>query len=304
MDESAYAAWMGTALDSYAVTQERARQTRLGISDIGTCREKARRLLAGERATDAPSLRAAEMGTAVHQYVAMALASSYPGLLIERKITVSLPNNTIIIPGTADIIDPHEPSVTDLKTRQNAAALAYTASHGADDQQRYQRHLCYLGALQEGLVPMEGITRNVWLPRAGDTDDVIVEQEPFSWDVIKEVDEWLEHVAYAAAHHELAPRDKHAAWCAKFCQFYSDCRLGSDSARVDDPALIDAAQSWDHHDRAAKHHRAIADGAKQELEVLQGHDPRYVVEIPGGTVGWVYVHRESNPYYKIEKRKS
>lgn len=299
--EQEFADFLTTVMDGYAATTPRSRQTQLGISDVGVCREKARRLLAGIEPCDAPSLRAAEMGIAVHEFVEKALRW-HGELITEYRTKVELPNGTLTIPGTVDIIDRDEPSVTDLKTVDDKDELAYTRARGSTDQQRFQRHLCYLAVHQEGLVPVEGLTRNVWLPRAGDTDELVVEQEPFSLDVIAEVEEWLLHVTYAAAHGEEAPRDKPAAWCARFCQFYSDCRNTSDSQLIDDPEFIDAAQTYDVNHNLAKMHESIAAGARKVLIPLQGYEPRKEVPIDGGYLGWVWVNRESNPHYKIERR--
>jgi hypothetical protein len=70
----------------------------------------------------------------------------------------------LIIPGTVDIIDPAEPSVTDLKTRPDAAALAYTQAHGADEQQRCEQSVAaglahFLGSNAADQAPISALTR-------------------------------------------------------------------------------------------------------------------------------------------------
>jgi hypothetical protein len=304
LTEAEYAARYSVSLDGYAMTRKRSLQAGIGVSDVGFCREQARRVIAGMPETDSPSLRAAEAGQAHHDYAEKARAWDRPDLIHNHKLEIFLPSGRLMIPGTADEIDPTEPSVTDLKTKATRRELLLVRRSGASEKERFQRHLYYLGAVQAGLVPHEGIVRNIWMSRAGDTEEMVVEQEPFDMAVVHEADEWLGGVLYAAKHGEEAPRDIHAARCREICPFYTDCRGGRDEdIVVTDPYLVEAGHIYANYHRLSQENDLIAQGAREALIPLQGHDPRYEIPVEDGVLGWVRVNTDP-PTYRLELRKA
>jgi hypothetical protein len=216
-----------------------------GVSDIGICRERTRRNLTGVERTDPDSSSAATIGTYIHAGALVAYQKSFPHVLIEHSVTVTLPSGAVI-PGNGDIIDPDEPSATDLKT---VDGIEYVRKHGPTDQQRIQRTLYALGAWQAGLfgdIPIESvICRNVWVDRSGGTDEVIVDQEPFNWHWVEEAEAWLSDVRYAVTNGEEASKDKPIPFCSTCCPFYTGCR-GSDipPAVITDPEIVLAAKTY------------------------------------------------------------
>lgn len=216
-----------------------------GVSDIGVCRERTRRNLIGAERTDADSSSAATIGTYIHAGALVAYQQSFPHVLIEQGFNVILPSGAVI-PGHGDIIDPDEPSYTDLKT---VDGIEYPRKHGPKQEQRIGRALYALGAWQNGFfgdAPIESVVcRNVWVDRSGGTDEVVVEQELFSWDLIREAEEWLSDVRYAVDHGEEASKDKPIPFCQTSCPFYTDCR-GSDipPAVIIDPEIVQAARTY------------------------------------------------------------
>lgn len=211
-------------LQAFDTQRPRSRQSdagTIGVSDLHTCREKVRRTLLGMVQTDTTENWAALVGTYVDEGVKTARKAARPWLIHDAEITVTLPNG-IVIPGHADEIDPQEPSVTDLKTK---AELAGVRRVGADEKERAQRHLYYLGAMQNGLIDGDqGIVRNIYLDRSGRDSHPHVEQEPFSMDVVYTAQAWLEDAVYAAEHGEEALKEWPRTMCDRYCPFVTSCR--------------------------------------------------------------------------------
>lgn len=231
-----YAAITSMDLHALDLTHPRTRQAlsgQVGISDLGKCQEQTRLLIGQQQPTDSPSTWAAQVGTALHDKWAAARAAGNPRLMHNVKVELTLPNG-LVVPGTADEVDPDEPSVTDAKTKNG---LAVVRRQGADRQQRWQRHGYYGALVQAGILPAEGIVRNVFLDRSGRDDRPHVEQEPYDPSVLDEMSAWLDEVidAHKAGHEAL--KEKPRTFCMRYCQFYSMCRL----PEVDAPLLFDAA---------------------------------------------------------------
>lgn len=290
-----YAASMATSLDVYEAMRPRSLQTELGVSSLGHCASEAKFRLLGTPATDAPTARQALFGTAAHDLIGKARQLTKPRLLIEQKLEITMPCG-VVIPGHADEIDPDEPSVTDWKTVADEADMVLLRRTGSSEQQRWQRHVYAWGAIQAGLLPAEGvIVRNVWVDRSGTSTHLHVEQEPFDINQVYAADRWLEGVRYAAEHEEETPRDKHHAWCERFCEFFTACRGGQahPDLIVTDPALVQAAELVLEGRAKEKEGKGIADGAKRRLEPLQSQADGDVASFSAGDyrVRWAWANR-------------
>lgn len=302
MTPDEYAAQLATDLDIAQETAPRSLQRHLGISDLGSCHAEALYKLRQTEPTDHVEGWQALFGGAVGDAIEKARAAR-PHLLHQVPVVVTLPSGRQI-PGTADEVDPAEPSVTDFKSKDDEAKLVWQRNQGATDQQRFQRHLCYLGAHQAGLVPEQGIVRNAYVARSG-RGAPLIEQEPFSMDVVLEADRWLGDVLYAAEHGEEASKDHHYSWCAEWCPFFTLCRDG-DSAVTDmitDLELVAAT----HATREARSAAKVADleekAARSVLEPLQRTAEGGLVawETPDGGRGrWVWINKKNGGYWKLE----
>lgn len=211
-----YAAITSMDLHALDLTHPRTRQAlsgQVGISDLGKCQEQTRLLIGQQQPTDSPSTWAAQVGTALHDKWAAARAAGNPRLMHNVKVELTLPNG-LVVPGTADEVDPDEPSVTDAKTKNG---LAVVRRQGADRQQRWQRHGYYGALVQAGILPAEGIVRNVFLDRSGKDDRPHVEQEPYDPTVLDEMAAWLDEVvdAHKAGHEAL--KEKPRTFCRSYC---------------------------------------------------------------------------------------
>ena len=195
----------------------------LGVSDIGHCRSYAARFLNGDPFTDAPQSHQAMLGTWIHD-AALPIIAAARGAHHEAELTVTLSNGFEVL-GHADLIEPDEPSVTDLKTGRDN--LPHARRHGANGQQKSQRHLYGAGAVQAGLVPEKNlIVRNIWVDVTALDEEPHVEQEPYDRTYLDHAATWVDEVMYTVDQGQVgdAPRDKDVFWCRSFCPFVTACR--------------------------------------------------------------------------------
>lgn len=294
-DPDTYAALFTMSLKAADASRDRSQQTAagiVGVSDLFSCQEKVRLTVLGTPWTDVPQTSAAWVGSAVHEAVGAARKQTFPHLLIEQEVRIELPSGLTIL-GHVDEIDPEEPSVTDYKT---AAGLEYVRKHGPDENQRVQRSLYYYGAMQQGLVPDNGICRNVWLDRSGKDPEPFVSQEPFNMDYVHAADLWLQQVVEAVKDGVEAPKEWPLYRCQSFCPWFTQCR-GRDLPELhsNDPEVIRAAQEVWESRAAEKQAKALV---QQALPFLAGFD---------GIAGEFRVKHvqvnAANPYIKTDVEK-
>lgn len=301
MDARSYAAGFRADIDVYEAREERSRQTELGVSDIGVCREKARRIIAKVPASDAPSTWAAFSGKANHDRITMIRREANPHMLFGTELRIVLPSGIEVL-GHLDELDPLEPSVTDYKTK-TYEGLELVRRTGVTDENRYGRMLYYLGAYQAGLVPAEGIVRNIYLDRSGKDPELVIQQEPFSMDIVYEADLWLQDVHYAAEHDELAPLDKHFSWCETYCEFFRNCRQVRTGKLVEGAEATAAARVYLDATQVRKRATAARDGARASLgEPVAGENH---VEVAGDVrLAWIWVNHPRTPYHRLEAKRA
>lgn len=299
-----YCASMAVALNTYDLMRPRSLQVELGVSSVGHCYSEALYRLTGVEPTDAPNSRQAMHGSALHEMFAAARAAHNPSLLHEKELRGTLPSG-IPIMGHADEIDPNEPSVTDWKTLGDESDLASQRRKGSSDQQRFQRHLYYYLAHQNGLVPAEGIVRNWWVDRAGYDQWGFVEQEPFDMEVVHSADAWLTSVKYSAEHGEETPREKHYDWCSRFCEFFTHCRSGQNADLIiTDPELIAAAEHVYLGRKEAKEASGIETAGKRVLAVLQKDGEMESYTAGDYRIRMTWVNSANGGYWKTSVNKT
>lgn len=265
-----YAAALRFDIDAADALKPRALLTdsgHVGMSSL-RCREQIRRTLAKIPQSDSPPRWKAIIGTALHEQVEGALKEAHPDWLYEVNVTAELPSG-VKISGTCDWADPSEPSVTDCKTK---ALLAPARKMWAGERSyRFQRHLLYLGFVQQHGFPEQGIVRNVVLDRTGKDAHPFVWQEPFSMDVVREADEFLSDVWYALDHDETAPRDVEGHECS-YCPWFTACR-GSDivTGPITNARLADAVNTYGEAKLARDEAQDVMDGLREVVIGVTGY---------------------------------
>lgn len=281
-----YAALIHADLRAYDNASERSQQSMNGIlgpSDIGFCRQKATLVTRGVDPTDPKKMWAAQVGTAIHNYVELALKNSHPdwlmGSIDKITVTATLPSGASIS-GHPDIIIPSDNTILDIKT---VDGFEWVKRNGTSDSHKYQRHLYALGAMQEGI--LDGTkpvyVGNLYFDRAGNEQAPILHIEEFDHALSDEIDSWISDVSYAVMNDEDASRDIPSSVCSQICEFFTVCRgnlpvhegqdfTDSDDLRAAIRMVVEAQQM-------EKKAKALKASGKKVLAGFNGTDGEYQV---------------------------
>jgi len=270
----------------FETASERSQQSRLGIlgpSDIGFCRQKAALVTRGIDPTDEKKMWAAQVGTAIHNYVEAVLKQRHPdwilGSIDKLHVTATLPSGAAI-GGHPDIVIPELNAVIDIKT---VDGFEWVRRQGTSDSHKYQRWLYALGCIQEGV--LDG-TKTVWVgnlyfDRSGKEQNPLIHLEEFTYDLDHEIDSWIHDVQYAVMHDEDAMRDITSSVCAQICEFFTVCRgnlpVHEGQEFTEDPTIKGGIQLGVEAQQMEKRAKAMRAEAKQILKGFNGTDGEYQV---------------------------
>lgn len=273
-------------LRSYDTASDRSQQSRSGIlgpSDIGFCRQKATLVTLGVEPSDDKKMWAAQVGTAVHNYVEAALKVKHPdwlmGSIDQLHVTATLPSGNAI-GGHPDIVIPDLNTLLDIKT---VDGFEWVRSKGVSDSHKYQRWLYALGCIQEGILDPEQplFVGNLYFDRSGKEQEPILLMEPFTHDLADEIDQWVTDVQYAVMNKEDAKRDVAPSICAQICEFYTACRgnlpVHEGQEFTDDDTLRSAIRMAVEASAMEKRSKQMKMEAKGILKGFNGTDGEYQV---------------------------
>lgn len=298
------------AIQDHSNGTDRSRQAgewKVGVSDLGHCSERVRRMLMQQDPEDTDVL-AAFIGSAIGRDVEEAVAARWGDKVIlqpEVVLTLKGEQRTYNLPGHPDIVTT-DGLVLDGKTTRG---LALVERNGASRQQRFQRHgyglACFNAGLFDPSVKLEDVVvGNVWLDRAADDKHLHVETEALSLDVIREMEEWLDEVVYCFTSQQEAPKEPPREMCEKTCGFFSECRLYDTDVEglITDPLLVDAAAMYDEGRALVREGERKKDQAKAALKEVSGATREFLIRhtwinespVPG------YVRKG---YWKIDVRR-
>lgn len=220
---------LGTLIKAYGESSDRSQQSEAGImgpSDLGFCRQKAVLMTRGVPQSDSTSIAAAQIGTAIHAYVAEAFKTmGNPDWIVDNeKVTATFPSGAAIS-GTPDLILPDYNAIVDTKTKDG---FQWEKREGMSQANRYQIHTYALGAMQAGLLNPEA---PVWvcilyIDRSGKEQEPYFIWEQYDATLIDEIDSWITDVTYAVKNNEDASRDIPSPVCEKICSHFTACRGG------------------------------------------------------------------------------
>lgn len=316
-EEQALADEFYEAMMTASRTSPRAQQQGrfvLGVSDLGFCPERTKRMLSGE-VPEPTDVLPAFLGTAIGDHAEKAYAAAHPDVITQADVEVTftirvgLEKWTIKVPGHPDIIDPANLRMIDVKTD---FLLADAERQGADQQKRFQRHCYGLGAWQAGYFPdgtnIEDVkVGNVWIDRSAKDRRVHVELEPLDLGVIRAAEEWLEDVVYAMVNDEPAEKAPPREMCLAVCGYAGDCRgLDTDTTGLltDELALarIEMYREGADQEKAGKRLKEAARAALEEMGKLSGNTPNgFQVRWSYVNGGWVPEHHRQG-YTKLDIR--
>lgn len=227
--EQAMAAEVYAAIQTYTTGDDRSLQSQqyqVGVSDLGWCSERTRRMLAQEDPDDT-DMTAAFIGTAIGDHAERALKQVWPDAIIQPEVVLRLDDgtHTYDIPGHPDVVRPSG-LLLDVKTTRGLSVVARTGF--TERQKRFQRHgyakACHDAGMFECDLDQVQVG-NIWIDRAADDKEPLVRLEPYDQTVIYEMTDWLTEVIYAFTHDQEAPKEPPREVCAKTCGFFTTCRM-------------------------------------------------------------------------------
>jgi hypothetical protein len=181
-----------------------------------------------------------------------------------------------------------------IPTHNTADGLAKARKDRVHDARRRQRHLQYLAMMQNYGWPDTGTVRNVIVDRAGKDSRHFVEQETFSWDVVKEAADMLSSALYAAKHNEPTSQDRPRAFCERFCTQFTRCRGAEVEYDIlNDPATIDLVAAY----RTAQDEREEANELMSELRDLL---PKVTGIAGKAQMRWTTANLKTGPSERLE----
>lgn len=303
--EADLAARIYRAIQNYTVNDERGQQTqqfKVGVSDLGYCSERTRRMLDRQTYDHEPDMLKAFLGTAIGDHAERAIEVSWDSPVIRQsEVTLrmrGMGGRHYDVTGHPDIVIPAENLVLDGKT---SFGLAMAERLGADQQKRFQRHAYGMGALLAGMLdtdkPEDVVVGNFWLDRSGKEQRVHVEAEPLSMDVLAAAEEWLDAVVYAFLNGEEAQKEPAREVCATTCGFYRTCREYDTDVRglLTDPEVVEAINMYDQGQDMERVGKSLKEQAKPFLTDISGSTGEF-------TLRWIHVNA-ARPYDKIEVRR-
>jgi hypothetical protein len=290
---------------NYSARSAQAAEFKVGVSDLGFCPERTRRMLDQQVPEDIDMLPA-WIGTWLGTGMEAAAKRQWPDAILQSDVEVRLQGETreYVIGGHPDIILP-EGILLDGKTDYGLTTVERT---GPSKQQRFQRHLYALGAFMAGMfdegVELEDVmVGNVWMDRAGIDRRLHADVEKFSWEVVREAGEWLDEVVYAFLHGEEAEKAPPREMCAVVCGFYRVCRLHDTDVEglITDDVTVTAASMYREGLDLERQGRKLKDEAKQHLRGIQGSTGQFFIR-------WTHINatvvpeQERSGYDRLEVR--
>lgn len=259
----------------------------MGVSDLGWCSEKARRML-DHQIPERTDLLAAFVGTWIGQGVETAIGATVPSAILQAEVTLVLEGDSGVyrLTGHPDVILPDDGILLDGKTDYG---LNTVRRSGPSTQQQYQRHGYAKAAWDAGYFPDIELTdvrvANAWVDRAAIDKGVHVQMEPYDPDIVAEAGRWLDDVVYAYTHGEEARKEPPRNVCAETCGFFRTCRAYDTDVegRLTDPAVLTAVEMYDEGAALEKRGRQLKDEAKAHLKEVSGTTGQF-------SIRWVHVN--------------
>ena len=292
---------------NYSTRSMQAREFRVGVSDLGFCSERVRRMIDQQVPDDTDAL-AAFIGTALGDHLEKVAAELWPEAIVQSEVTLHLEGEegrTYTLTGHPDCILPEQGILIDFKSTYGFAVVE---KNGPTDSYQYQRHGYAKAAHDAGMfgdLPLEEVrVANVWIDRAAIEKRLHVDMEPYDQRWVDQAGHWLDNVVYAVMQGEEASKEPPREMCAVACGFYATCRaFDTDvSGLISDKVVLTAIDLYREGLDLEKQGRKLKDQAKQHLVGIEGSTGDYLVR-------WTHVNETVVPetvrrgYDKLEVRK-
>jgi hypothetical protein len=255
---------------------QQAVQRRLGMSDLGGCREFIRATIAGEPRKVWDELKwSAEVGTAVGEHVEKILAQA--GWSVQDEVVLRLPQTGIQVTGHLDEMDLESGDLVDNKTVDGVEEIKRS---GPSDKYAVQLSGYLVAAIQTGILAPDAMAHLMFFDRSGKTS------EPYVWtinlamaeSILEWAEERLKDVQHALATGTREDRTGHLmtdepeSFCyAIGCPFYDRCWSGyNPTGEIEHPRQLDAVRRRIEARAEAASAQERLDQAKEDLRGVEG----------------------------------
>jgi hypothetical protein len=302
---------------------KQAQDYRLGVSNLGHCRQYAKYMIEQVPFSDVRDTTPAFFGTVAGEAIEAQIKLDHPDWLTQEKCVVRLPNDAEI-PGTADVVIPASAGCTydefvasmqddydgpliamqGVWDGKSKAELETIKKYGPNQQQIFQIHAYTKAMIDKGLLdPTQPIViMDVFFDRSGRNVIPYGVAHIYREEVIDQINEWVNDVIYAVINKEDASRDPSRDFCFKYCEYATHCRgLDTDvQGLIEDPEQVQLIETY-------KDLSAIKSEAEKKMKTLA---PMITVE--SGSTGkwnvrrtWINegeVHYTRPGYFKLDIR--
>lgn len=197
---------------------------KIGVSDVGHCREYVRRMILDEEFTDEDNRyeAAALIGTLLGDAIERRIVERHPEAEMQATVEVNLDLGEgfqLQLIGHPDICWPD--ALWDTKTKDG---LGVVQRVGAQQNHRWQVSLYAKARIDAGLLAPDATLSLIYLDRSGADRDPYIETWQYNEADVEEAKAWFMDVIYAIRNGEEASRDKPREFCFAACPYASACR--------------------------------------------------------------------------------
>lgn len=287
---------------------EQQNNFKLGVSNLGHCRQYAKLMILQTPFSDEVDKSAAFFGTVTSEPIEAQIKKDFPDFIIQEELVFELPSGGSIL-GHSDIIIPASAAtdempqgLIDLKSK---AELDTIKSMGRSQQQQFQLDGYTEAARKKGYFDESKpiFQTNVYYDRSGRDPHPYSLTTVFNPDNLVTIDHWMEDVKYAVIQGEDASRDLPREFCAKYCEYFTVCRGNDTDAEglIEDPELLEAVDMYSRGGELEREGKRLKDVAKRNLVGVTGSTGTHIVRAV--EVGEAEVHYTRKSYVKIDIRK-
>lgn len=267
---------------NYSTRSMQSAEFRVGVSDLGFCSERTRRMLDKQVPQQTDMLKA-WIGTALGDHAEQAAMLAWPQAIRQAEVSIQLTGDrgSYTLMGHPDLIIPDEGILIDVKTDYGLTSIRRT---GPSQQQQFQRH-CYakaawlVGLFDEGVALEDVRVANVWIDRAGIENELHCQMEPFSEEYVTAAGFWLDDVVHAYLEGEEARKEPPRDMCAVICGFFDVCRAYDTDVEglITDKVALDSVAMYQEGLDLERQGKRLKDQAKQHLVGVQGSTGEFMV---------------------------
>jgi hypothetical protein len=265
------------AIREFDESRPRNSQRALGMSSLGGCREFIRATVAGEERVPGTKPKwAANVGTALGDYVEALLQQLDGGVRTQEYITYTTPNG-IKVTGSCDVLTDN--MVIDLKSKDG---LGEVRRYGPSLDHKVQLIGYLKGAIQNGLLPPDATGHLVYLDRSGKDATAYVWSTTADNEQLEEIiTQRLNDVAHAldTSEGQGILRDMPTSYCMRIeCPFRMACWKGYiPDTKLTHPKILEDVKRYTEARAEKKALDNVQDGVKTRLAGTSG-------VLPDGTV--------------------